>query len=198
MFLNNAILPGTLEERYNVCGKPNCRCKDKENPQKHGPYGKLSYNLKGKNSTVHVSKKNLALVKDLTDNYRTAKSYLENYALESVEYLKINGPEALVEHHNEKVRKEIVKLTGGVPDSQLLRTTTKSRDNWKEKAISRGVEKETHKKTIIDLKKSRENWKTKACIAQKELNKLEAENDIIIQENKALLREIDELKKKHK
>jgi hypothetical protein len=35
--------PGALSEQYNVCGKPNCRCKDPRKPQKHGPYYQLSY-----------------------------------------------------------------------------------------------------------------------------------------------------------
>ena len=26
-----------LNQQYNVCGVKTCRCKDKENPQKHGP-----------------------------------------------------------------------------------------------------------------------------------------------------------------
>lgn len=33
--------PGSLSEQYNVCGKPNCRCKDPKNPQRHEPYYQL-------------------------------------------------------------------------------------------------------------------------------------------------------------
>ena len=35
--------PGSISEQYNVCGTPGCRCKDKKNPQKHGPYYQLSF-----------------------------------------------------------------------------------------------------------------------------------------------------------
>ena len=38
-----AMRPGSLTQQYNVCGKPHCRCKDPENPQRHGPYYQLSY-----------------------------------------------------------------------------------------------------------------------------------------------------------
>ena len=38
--------PGSLSKQYNVCGTPNCKCKDKEKPQKHGPYYQLSYTHK--------------------------------------------------------------------------------------------------------------------------------------------------------
>ncbi len=32
------ICTGSLHEQYLPCGKPNCRCKDSQNPQRHGPY----------------------------------------------------------------------------------------------------------------------------------------------------------------
>jgi hypothetical protein len=35
--------PGSLPRLYDVCGKPNCRCKDPEHPRSHSPYCKLSY-----------------------------------------------------------------------------------------------------------------------------------------------------------
>lgn len=40
--------------KYNVCGNPNCRCKDPENPKKHGPYYQISYSHKGKSMTQFV------------------------------------------------------------------------------------------------------------------------------------------------
>lgn len=39
------IRNGSVSEQYNVCGNPTCGCKDKDNPQKHGPYYQLSYRL---------------------------------------------------------------------------------------------------------------------------------------------------------
>ena len=36
------IRNGSVSEQYNVCGNPTCRCKDKDNPQKHGPYYQLT------------------------------------------------------------------------------------------------------------------------------------------------------------
>lgn len=43
--------PGSLSKQYNVCGKPNCRCKDPKNPQRHGPYYQLSWVRRGKSTT---------------------------------------------------------------------------------------------------------------------------------------------------
>jgi len=46
--------PGSLSQQYNVCGKPNCRCKDPQNPQRHGPYYQLSWIHRGKSTTQFI------------------------------------------------------------------------------------------------------------------------------------------------
>ena len=46
--------PGSLSQQYNVCGKPNCRCKDPQNPQRHGPYYQLSWVHRGKSTTQFI------------------------------------------------------------------------------------------------------------------------------------------------
>jgi hypothetical protein len=46
--------PGSLSKQYNVCGKPNCRCKDPQNPQRHGPYCQLSWVYRGKSTTQFI------------------------------------------------------------------------------------------------------------------------------------------------
>jgi hypothetical protein len=40
--------PGSLSMQYQACGNPNCKCMDPKNPQRHGPFPKLSYVFKGK------------------------------------------------------------------------------------------------------------------------------------------------------
>ena len=46
--------PGSLSRQYNVCGKPNCRCKDPQNPQRHGPCYQLSWVHRGKSLTQFI------------------------------------------------------------------------------------------------------------------------------------------------
>jgi len=46
--------PGSLSKQYNVCGKPGCRCKDPEHPQRHGPYYQLSWVHRGKSTTQFI------------------------------------------------------------------------------------------------------------------------------------------------
>lgn len=55
--------PGSLSTQYNVCGNPTCRCKDKTNPRKHGPYSQLSYVHRGKSTTEFVRKEEVAQVR---------------------------------------------------------------------------------------------------------------------------------------
>lgn len=40
--------PGNVSRQYQVCGNPNCRCMHPTQPQRHGPFHKLSYVFKGK------------------------------------------------------------------------------------------------------------------------------------------------------
>lgn len=49
-----AMRPGSLSKQYNVCGKPNCRCKDPQNPRRHGPYYQLSWVHRGKSTTQFI------------------------------------------------------------------------------------------------------------------------------------------------
>lgn len=71
--------PGTLTEQYNVCGKPNCRCKDREKPKKHGPYYQLSYTHHGRSTTEFVRKDDLAEMKQMIRNYGRFKKLNERW-----------------------------------------------------------------------------------------------------------------------
>jgi hypothetical protein len=60
--------PGSLSKQYNVCGKLSCRCKDPQNPQKHGPYYQLSFTWRGKSRTRFVRAERLADVRQKITN----------------------------------------------------------------------------------------------------------------------------------
>lgn len=61
---------GSLSQQWNVCGNPNCRCKDSKKPKKHGPYYQLSYMRYKKSKTEFVSKDNVKSVKRHIANYK--------------------------------------------------------------------------------------------------------------------------------
>lgn len=62
--------PGSLSRQYNVCGKPGCRCKDPQNPRRHGPYYQLNYVYAGKKTSEFVRPQNLARVRTQLANYK--------------------------------------------------------------------------------------------------------------------------------
>jgi hypothetical protein len=81
--------PGALSEQYNVCGKPNCRCKDPRNPQKHGPYYQLSYTHGGKSTTEHVKREMLQEVQQQLSNYARFKELTEQWVQLSLRIAKL-------------------------------------------------------------------------------------------------------------
>ena len=69
------MLPGSISEQWNVCGTPGCRCKDPDEPVRHGPYYQLSFTVGGKSSTMFIKKE------DLPEARRCLKRYQEFKAL---------------------------------------------------------------------------------------------------------------------
>jgi len=63
------MLPGSISEQYNVCGKAGCRCKREVDPIRHGPYYQLSFTLAGKSSSFFIKKE------DLSEAYRRIKRF---------------------------------------------------------------------------------------------------------------------------
>jgi len=74
------FLPGSISEQWNVCGTPGCKCKDQEEPQKHGPYYQLSFSIGGKSSTMFVARKNLAEVRRWLKRWKEFKDLSKQLA----------------------------------------------------------------------------------------------------------------------
>lgn len=95
--LKNEILnlgtmhPGSISKQYNVCGKKDCKCKDKKEPQKHGPYYQLSYSIRGKSSSVFIKKENLSEAKRRVENYQKFKELNVELTKATVELSKKIG-----------------------------------------------------------------------------------------------------------
>ena len=81
--------PGTLSQQYNVCGNPTCRCKDPENPKKHGPYYQLSYTRHKKSKTEFVKKEMVATVKQQIKNYKRFVLLTEEWIDLSIEIAQL-------------------------------------------------------------------------------------------------------------
>ena len=72
------LRPGSLSKQYNVCGKPDCRCKDTP-PRKHGPYYQLSYSRRGKSTTRFVRRGHITVIKDELRNYKRLQKLLDKW-----------------------------------------------------------------------------------------------------------------------
>ena len=169
------MLVGTLEKRFNVCGKAGCRCKDKDNPRMHGPYYRLSFNLKGRNSSIFVPEKDAPAIEEMTKNYRDARSSLQDLGLEMLDLYRHHGREGMLSRHIDMVNQVVCKKTGGKPPSGVLRDLRISRDNWKSKAMERQTTLEKNRIKIRDLTTSRTKWKKRAMDAQARENALKNE-----------------------
>lgn len=71
--------PGSLSRQYNVCGKPGCRCKDPENPRRHGPYYKVSYVYRGRFSSRFVPRNQVNAVRAELANYKRLRKLIEDW-----------------------------------------------------------------------------------------------------------------------
>jgi hypothetical protein len=71
--------PGSLSKQYNVCGKPNCRCKDPQHPQRHGPYYQLSWVHRGKSTTQFIRRPLLQQVRAQIATYNKFRKLTDEW-----------------------------------------------------------------------------------------------------------------------
>jgi len=71
--------PGSVSKQYNVCGKPNCRCKDPQNPQRHGPYYQLSWVHQGKSTTQFIRRPLLPQVRAQIATYNKFRKLTDEW-----------------------------------------------------------------------------------------------------------------------
>lgn len=83
------ITPGSLSRQYNICGNPSCKCKDPDNPQKHGPYYNLSYTWNGKGKTQFIRKDRVAKTKEQIKNYTKLKRLIKEWVNLSLEIAQL-------------------------------------------------------------------------------------------------------------
>lgn len=93
LFELGEMRPGSLSQQYNVCGNPQCRCKDAKNPRKHGPYYQLSYYRHGKSKSEYVKVEMLSQVKQQIKNYKRFVKLTEEWIDLSLELAQIQKAE---------------------------------------------------------------------------------------------------------
>lgn len=73
-----SLRPGSLSQQYNVCGKPDCRCKA-DPPNKHGPYYQLNFTREGRSRTQFVRGEDLQTVEEQLRNYRKLRELVDTW-----------------------------------------------------------------------------------------------------------------------
>jgi hypothetical protein len=86
--------PGSISEQYNVCGNPTCKCKDPEQPKKHGPYYQLSYTHQGRSTTEFIKKESVSEVRQQLENHRTFRRLTKEWVDLSVKIARQRKKEA--------------------------------------------------------------------------------------------------------
>jgi hypothetical protein len=81
--------PGSLSRRYNVCGQAGCRCKDPQNPRRHGPYYQLQYTHAGKKLTEFVRDQDVKAVQAQLANYKKFRRLVEGWVDLAIQAAKL-------------------------------------------------------------------------------------------------------------
>ncbi len=72
------LRPGTLSAQYNVCGKPQCRCKAQP-PRKHGPYYQVSFTWQGKSQSQFVRRDDVPTVRRQVRTYHRLRTLIDRW-----------------------------------------------------------------------------------------------------------------------
>ncbi len=85
------VLPGSISEQWNICGTPNCKCKNPHNPKKHGPYYQLSFSVGGRSSSMFIKKEDLSEARKRVQNYQEFKKLTKELVQAYVDLIRSNG-----------------------------------------------------------------------------------------------------------
>jgi hypothetical protein len=81
--------PGSLSKQYNVCGNPGCRCKDPDNPRKHGPYYQLSYMHRKKSTSQFIRPEFARQTRAQVAEYRRFRKLVDMWVDLALEHAKL-------------------------------------------------------------------------------------------------------------
>ena len=92
---------GSFNVSYSRCSSPNCRCRNKDNPQKHIGYN-VSYSIKGKSKAKRVRKAEVEFAQNLTSNYKKHRGVVLELGQTMMELVREVGFEQAQEFYSAK------------------------------------------------------------------------------------------------
>lgn len=165
-----APLIGSVKKQYTTCGQPNCRCKAKLNPQKHGPYNQLSYSFKGRSSTMFVKDKDIQKITAMTASYKAHRELTMEIGKCMVELCRKKGVEHAQNIYDELYTAAIRKKATGRTETGRMKELRASRDKWKKRAVERGDKLKKSLATIDSLKNKTDRWHKEVLLYRKQEN----------------------------
>ena len=169
----SAFLPGTLEEYYSVCGKKGCACADKKKPKKHGPYYRLSYDIRGRNSCLFVKKADVEKIREMTAAHKRAKDIISELSIANLELVLKEGVCGAQEIFFTVPKLDESKNAVVKPETSGLDKSDKGRKRWRERSMKYQGQLENRRVEARDLCTSREKWREEALSLRKKLAALE-------------------------
>jgi len=177
------MLPGSISQQYNVCGKPHCRCKDPDNPVKHGPYYQLSFTVGRRSSSMFVKRPDLPAVQAMVARHKQFKELFTELTGAYVELVRSEGVTAAADFIPvSEEKEEEQRLTGAKAELEhTIKALLARCAKWRTKAEERTKTIESYRTKVRDLEISRENWKGKAKQAQATIRTLEEQ--VVVADN---------------
>lgn len=81
--------PGSISMQYQQCGNPTCKCMRKDEPQRHGPYAKLSFTRRGRRICKFVRADCVDQVQHRLAVYKQFKKLTDRWVALSIEIAKL-------------------------------------------------------------------------------------------------------------
>ena len=163
------ILPGSVSRQFNVCGMPGCRCKDKKEPRKHGPYFQLSYGAKGRSSSMLVKEADAGMVGMMTENYRRIRDLTVDIGFEMVALGREKGVDEAARIYSDILEREKARSIGRKSEPQAQKESGDER----ERKLARSSMIEKKRVEARDLRASRAKWRKEALSLREKLAALE-------------------------
>lgn len=79
---------GNIVEKLEICGNPNCACRDKKNPKLHGPYFNLAYRGGDKTGMLHLTPEKVKYAKKMVQQYSEVWRTIREIACINLELLR--------------------------------------------------------------------------------------------------------------
>ncbi len=187
-------MPGNVLEVSTRCGNANCKCSRKEKPEKH-KFFQLSYSSNGKTKTLHIKRKDLQTVKDLTENYKTMRKASLTLGDEFAELVKDKGVTKACQTFKQAFSKA-TKVGFSKENKKLEKELSKTNKSLEDiKAQKKEQSKSLHllNRKLLDTENSKENFKKKYnnCRSEKlEIKKMQQDTE---KKNKKLEKEKEEI-----